>query len=55
MEVGQKVKVAGTKLEGVVVKIDRRREGSSTIKLFYTVKLTDGSEMELMRDEIRYA
>lgn len=54
MEKGQTVKVAGTKLEGVIVHIESRREGTSTAKLFYTIRLTDGSEVELMRDEIRH-
>jgi hypothetical protein len=55
MQIGQKVKIAGSKLEGVIVKIENRREGSSTAKAFYTVKLTDNSEHEFMRDELRYA
>jgi hypothetical protein len=55
MQIGQKVKIAGSKLEGVIVKIENRREGPSTAKAFYTVKLTDNSEHEFMRDELRYA
>jgi len=53
MEIGQKVKIAGSKDEGVIIKIENRREGSFTAKAFYTVKLTDNREIEVMRDELR--
>lgn len=53
MEIGQKVKVSGTKLEGVIVNIDYRREGSSTAKAFYVVRLTNGTEHEYWFNELR--
>ena len=53
MEIGQTVKIAGSKDEGVIIKIENRRECSFTDKAFYTVKLTDNREIEVMRDELR--
>lgn len=57
MNIGDSVKISGTKLTGVIVNIEGRRDSifsdSKTIKSYYTIKLSDGTENEYMRDEIR--
>jgi hypothetical protein len=56
MEIGDKVKVKGTSLEGEIVSIDNRydlayaRQSKTT---YYKIKFPDGREMEYLRNELR--
>lgn len=55
MKIGDHVKISGTSLSGDVIKIEERREGSSTPKVFYTVWVSDNTiPKEYTRDELRF-
>ncbi len=53
MEIGQKVKVAGTKEIGTVTEKKEERIGTSTAKVIYTVTFDNGKSFEYFRDELR--
>lgn len=55
MEIGQKVKVAGTKEIGTVTEKKEERIGTSTAKVIYTVTFDNGQSFEYFRDELRNA
>lgn len=54
MNIGDKVKVSGTNLEGVIVEMNPRRlPDRKAVISFYTVKFADGTTGEYGREEIR--
>ncbi len=53
MEIGQKVKIAGTKEIGTVTEKKEERIGTSTAKVIYTVTFDNGKSFEYFRDELR--
>lgn len=54
MQVGDKVRISGTSLTGEIISIDNRYEPKKHTKTaFYTIKLSDGTTNEYVRNELR--
>jgi len=51
---GRRIKIRGTESFGTVILTIDRREGTIATRRFLTVKMDDGSELELGINEVRF-